>query len=147
MRAHSLKNTRYYLTNRRLFVYSSALFKTVVNTSEDYTNGVNKWSYSRYPVIGGTPSIICQSEISESDVKILYRNIYGDMDLKVAKYGFWSRMMNSNEGVIILRIENIEDAELIIDIMDELIEKEKYDRFTKWNGKDEKEPDGRIHQL
>jgi len=87
-RAHSLKNTKYYLTNRRLFVYSSALIKTVENVSEEAAYGYWKFSYSRYPVIMKNSIITRESYLNESDVKILYRNIYGEMDLKAQNMGF-----------------------------------------------------------
>jgi len=111
-RINRLRNTQYYVTNKRVFIYSKALFKEM-NTKANNYNG-NSTIFSSKRSVMSTEDMITQArDFDEIGYIKVYKKMFGGWNLVFCRSVFPSKYSFRNQ----VEFENINNAKFLRDII------------------------------
>ena len=119
VRAFALRKSIYCITNKRVFIYSWALFKRINKSKVINKNGSTGMRYWERSAMNKKAQITQERSLEELyDISVV-KNLYGGLDIRFVHSIIAQKIEN-------LVFENVKEAELVKDIIFEIKEREKY---------------------
>lgn len=127
IRYYSVKNSEYCFTNKRIFICSDARINRINTSKHIVKNGTEYTRYRQSTSFNKELSIVEERSLNEIMDVYIQKNIYGGLNIKFIHSIYMQKISN-------LEFHNVKDAELLMDIFNELREKAKYKRYEEAYG-------------